>query len=109
MGEGWSGLPGNGPDYPRIRTTEGKFRSIGTIRLSLSAKLNLPEAEMLHLRVCNNSNYYYYYYCNNYCNGKYWFIVGPKLSGPFGDPDYRCPDYRTTAVLNTVDTRNSGV
>ena len=27
-------------------------------------------------------------YCNNNFHGSYWVVVGPKLSGPHGDPDY---------------------
>ena len=28
-------------------------------------------------------------HCNSNFSGKYWAIVGSKLSGPPGDPDYR--------------------
>ena len=32
-------------------------------------------------------------YSNNTFGGKYWVIVGPKLPGTPGDPNYRVPDY----------------
>jgi len=42
-------------------------------------------------------------YSDNNRKGKYMTIVGPKLSGPRGDPEYRSPEYRGTTVL---DCRN---
>jgi hypothetical protein len=41
-------------------------------------------------------------YCNNNFNGKYWAIVGPKLSGPPVDADYQGPDYQGTTVLGKI-------
>jgi len=34
----------------------------------------------------------------------YWDTLGPKLSGPLGDPDYPKPDYRVTTVLGICST-----
>jgi len=36
---------------------------------------------------------------NNHFNRKYWAILGTKLSGPLGYPNYQIPDYRGTIVL----------
>lgn len=46
-----------GPDYPKIRTTEGKLRGISNIQKScLIAKLKLIKLEILCLTVYNNDN-----------------------------------------------------
>jgi len=40
-------------------------------------------------------------YSNNIWGGKYWTIVGPKLPGTPGDPNYRVPDYSVSTVSGT--------
>ena len=32
-------------------------------------------------------------YCNNHSNGKYWVVLGPKLSGSPDEPGYQDTDY----------------
>ena len=47
----------NGPDYPGIRITDGKFRGIGNIqKLSLKTKVKLIKADNNNNNNNNNSN-----------------------------------------------------
>jgi len=46
-----------GPDYPGIRTTEGKVRGTGNIQKTLlTGKVIFLEEEILYLTICNNNN-----------------------------------------------------
>jgi hypothetical protein len=48
-------------------------------------------------------------YPNNNLKGKYMAIVGPKLSGPRGDPEYRSLEYRGTTVLDCGNCKDGTV
>jgi hypothetical protein len=51
---------------------------------SLNLTVKLIKVEILHITFNNNNNNNN----NNTLNGEYKSKVGPKLSGPLGDPDY---------------------
>ena len=62
--------------------------------MSLNAKIKSLDAKTLYLKVSLEDD--------DDFGGKFWAVVGPKLSGLLGDPDYR-----GTTVIKSFITRVS--
>jgi len=74
---------------PGFHTSEGKFRGIGNKKKANITKAKLLKGEILYLTVCYSYNSNSNNYRNDNLNGNCRVVVGPKLTGPPRDPDYR--------------------